>query len=53
VARALDRHDLVSVNHRVAAWLASYFDIVFAINRVLHPGEKRLLECGSRVPGRA
>jgi hypothetical protein len=44
VAKAIARRDAVSLNHRVAAWLASYADIVFAVNRVLHPGEKRLLE---------
>jgi hypothetical protein len=43
-AKALARHDGICVNHRLAAWVASYVDIVFALNRVLHPGEKRLLE---------
>ncbi len=43
IEKAIRRRDLVSVNHRLAALLASYFDIVFAVNRRLHPGEKRLV----------
>jgi len=42
IQKAWKRHDLVSVNHRVAEFLASYFDIIFALNEMSHPGEKRM-----------
>ncbi|MBN1877237.1 MAG: DUF885 family protein [Anaerolineae bacterium] len=44
IEKALKRGDAVSVNHRVAALFASYFDVLFALNRVRNPGEKRLVE---------
>jgi hypothetical protein len=44
IEKAIRRNDSVSVNHRLTELLASYFDVLFALNRVLHPGEKRLLE---------
>jgi hypothetical protein len=40
----------VSINHRVAAWLASYFDIIFAVNDRFHPGEKRLVSRMAKLP---
>ena len=43
IEKAIQRNDLVSINHRVAALMASYFDVLFALNRIPNPGEKRLL----------
>jgi hypothetical protein len=40
---AIARDDLISLNHRVAVWIASYTDILFTVNRQYHPGEKRLV----------
>ena len=43
IEKAVLRNDIVSINHRISAFLASYFDVIFALNRVMHPGEKQLV----------
>lgn len=43
IKKAIDRTDKISLNHRVAALLASYFDVLFTINEMTNPGEKKVL----------
>ena len=41
--KAVSRQDRVALNQVMAKYLACYFDILFAINEQLHPGEKKLV----------
>lgn len=44
IEKAMMRGDIVNVNHTVHRFLDSYFDVLFAANEKLQPGEKRLME---------
>ena len=43
IRKAASRGDKVSICHRTAAFMESYFDIIWALNEKTHPGEKRLV----------
>jgi hypothetical protein len=43
VEKSLPRHDLIFINNEITWMLASYFDVLFAVNCMAHPGAKRLL----------
>ena len=42
--KAMKRKDMVNINQCAHRFLASYFDIIFALNEKQHPGEKRLIQ---------
>lgn len=51
IKKAQERGDIVSVNHRITAFLESYFDVIFALNRQTHPVKKdRFSSAKSIVP---
>ncbi len=42
IVKALDRGDLISINHRITEFISLYVDVLFALNKKYHKGEKRL-----------
>ena len=44
VAKVITQGDAVAAHHRTAKWIETYFNALFAANRVLHPGQKRLVQ---------
>jgi predicted nucleotidyltransferase len=47
--KAIKRDDTISIQHRTSELLAIVFDLLFAANRMYHPGEKRLTESLERM----
>lgn len=49
VKKAMERKDYNSTNHRLSEYFAIYYDILFALNKASHPGEKRLVKSALRL----
>lgn len=49
IVKARKRNDVVAINHRLTEYLSLFFDTLFAINQVNHPGEKRMLELSEHL----
>lgn len=49
IEKAMLRKDYNSVIHRLSVFFEMYYDILFALNKTSHPGEKRLLEAVSKL----
>lgn len=47
IERAINRKDFINLNNRIVAFIDSYFDIIFAINEITHPGGKRMITIAS------
>lgn len=47
--KALKRQDAISIQHRTTEFVVLLFDVLFAANRMFHPGEKRLTEALERM----
>lgn len=47
--KAYKRNDSFSINHRMTELMASYFDIIYALNEEYHPGEKGLIAHSSKL----
>lgn len=48
--KAIARNDVPAMNHRAAAFVESYFDLLFGFNETTHPGEKRMLREAKTLP---
>lgn len=44
IRKAVKRMDRPAMNHRTAAFAESCFDLLYALNKLAHPGEKRMME---------